>query len=393
MRFALSDDQAEFAAIVRQFFQARSPLSEVRRQMMTDDGFDRSLWRQMADQLGLQGIAIPDEFGGSGQTLVELGIVLREAGRALSSTPLFASAALCTQVLICADDQEASATWLPGLASGEVIGTVALAGDSAEWALSADGVEGRLVDQEYRLTGRRTFVLHGHVADLVLVSAATPEGLSLFGVAGDAPGVSRRAEDTLDPTRRQATLTFDDVPARLIGTAGGAEPDLKRALRLGAIALAQEQVGAAEHCLDMAVGYAKTRKQYGRPIGSFQAIKHMCADALVEIESAKAAADYATLAASIAPDELPVVASLAQAFCADAFFMAASQNIQVHGGIGFTWEHDAHLYFKRATTMAQYLGSPSAHRECVAALVLQPGESAPDARDEITGPRHLARSA
>jgi len=374
MRFALDEEQTEFAAVVRRFFADRAPLSEVRRAMVTADGFDRTLWRQMAEQLGLPGLAVPEEHGGSGLGPVELGIALRESGRALSPTPLFASAALATAVLLCAGDERAAKRWLPGLASGEVIGTVAVAADAAQWTLSAEDVSARAVDGGWRLRGRRRFVLHGHVADLVLVSTAAPEGgTSLFAVAGDADGLSRTVEPTLDPTRTQAVLTFDDVAAEPVGAPGSARAGLERAMDLGAVALAQEQVGGAERCLDMAVAYAQERHQFGRPIGSFQAVKHLLADVFVEIEAARAAADHAALVAATAPDELPLVASLARAACTEAFCLAAGQNIQVHGGIGFTWEHDAHLYFKRATTTAHYLGSPAAHRERVAGIVLDDG--------------------
>jgi alkylation response protein AidB-like acyl-CoA dehydrogenase len=170
----------------------------------------------------------------------------------------------------------------------------------------------------------------------------------------------------MDQTRKQARLEFSSTPARLIGEEGGAAPAVRRTLDLAAVALAAEQVGGAQRCLDMAVDYAKTRIQFGRPIGSFQAIKHKCADMLLEVESAKSAAYYAGWAAAEDSDELPVVASLAKSYCSEAYFHAASENIQIHGGIGFTWEHDAHLYFKRAKSSELLLGDPSYHRELLA---------------------------
>ncbi len=190
--------------------------------------------------------------------------------------------------------------------------------------------------------------------------------MSLFAVEADAAGLTRTPLATMDQTRKQARLEFSATPARLVGEDGGAGPALSRTLDLAAVALAAEQVGGAQRCLDMAVDYAKTRIQFGRPIGSFQAIKHKCADMLLEVESAKSAAYYAGWAAAEDSEELPVVASLAKSYCSEAYFHAAAENIQIHGGIGFTWEHDAHLYFKRAKSSELLLGDPSYHRELLA---------------------------
>ncbi|MGZ4708763.1 MAG: acyl-CoA dehydrogenase family protein, partial [Acidimicrobiales bacterium] len=201
---------------------------------------------------------------------------------------------------------------------------------------------------------------------LVLVAARTAAGVSIFAVQGDAAGLTRTALSTMDQTRKQAKLEFADVPATLIGTDGGGWDVLSTVLDLAAVALAAEQVGGAQKCLDMAVEYAKVRVQFGRPIGSFQAIKHKCADMLLEVESAKSAAYYAGWCASEMNDELPSVASLAKAYCSDAYFHAAAENIQIHGGIGFTWEHPAHLYFKRAKSSELLFGDPTYHRELLA---------------------------
>jgi alkylation response protein AidB-like acyl-CoA dehydrogenase len=210
------------------------------------------------------------------------------------------------------------------------------------------------------------FVLDGHTANLIIVAAKTGENVSLFTVAGDAPGLTRTALATMDQTRKQARLEFSGTPAKLLGTEGEGWTVLSRVLDLAAVALAAEQVGGAQKCLDMSVDYAKVRVQFGRPIGSFQAIKHKCADMLLEVESAKSAAYYAGWAGAELNDELPTVASLAKAYCSDAYFHAAAENIQIHGGIGFTWEHDAHLYFKRAKSSQLLLGDPTYHRELLA---------------------------
>jgi alkylation response protein AidB-like acyl-CoA dehydrogenase len=210
------------------------------------------------------------------------------------------------------------------------------------------------------------FVIDGHTANVVIVAARTDKGVSLFTVAGDANGLTRTPLSTMDQTRKQARLELSGVPARLLGTEGGGWDTLSRMLDLAAVALAAEQVGGAQKVLEMSVDYAKVRVQFGRPIGSFQAIKHKCADMLLEVESAKSAAYYAGWAAAELNEELPVVASLAKAYCSDAYFHAAAENIQIHGGIGFTWEHDAHLYFKRAKSSELLFGDPTYHRELLA---------------------------
>ena len=220
------------------------------------------------------------------------------------------------------------------------------------------------------LDGRKSFVLDGHVADLLLVVAQADGGPSLFAVRGGADGLERRPLETLDMTRKQAALELDGVPGRLIGAEGSAADVVERTLRQAAVALAAEQVGGAQRCLDMSVEYAKIRMQFGRAIGSFQAIKHMCADLLLEVESARSAAYYAAWAAQEQSDELPLVSSLAKAFCSEAYFRAAADNIQIHGGIGFTWEHDAHLYYRRAKSTELMLGTPEEHREIAAGYLI-----------------------
>ena len=205
--------------------------------------------------------------------------------------------------------------------------------------------------------------MDGHVAGLVLVPAAAGDGTSLFAVSGTAPGLARTVLPAFDPTRKHARLQFSAVPATLIGRAGGAAPALARAADLGCLALACEQVGVAERALDMARGYALLRTQFGRPIGSFQAVKHKLANVLLEVEAARSAAWYGLWAADHRPGELPVVASIAQATCSAAAYLAAAENMQVHGGIGYTWEHPAHLYFRRATTSRMWLGDPAGHHE------------------------------
>jgi alkylation response protein AidB-like acyl-CoA dehydrogenase len=365
MNFAFSEEQEELRRSVRRFLQEKSPSTEVRRLMETTEGFDPAVWDQMANQLGLQSLAIPEAYGGAGFSFVELTVVFEEMGASLLCAPYFSTVGLAANALLSSDDESAKKDLLPGIAEGTTKATFALTEDSGHWdvesvALSASG------GPEWTLSGHKMFVIDGHTSDLILVVARTAGGVSLFAVEGDAPGLVRTPLATMDQTRKQARLEFSSTPARLIGEEGGAAPAVRRTLDLAAVALAAEQVGGAQRCLDMAVDYAKTRIQFGRPIGSFQAIKHKCADMLLEVESAKSAAYYAGWAAAEDSDELPVVASLAKSYCSEAYFHAASENIQIHGGIGFTWEHDAHLYFKRAKSSELLLGDPSYHRELLA---------------------------
>jgi alkylation response protein AidB-like acyl-CoA dehydrogenase len=366
MNFAFSDEQEELRASVRRFLSEKSPETEVRRLMDTTEGYDPAVWSQMADQLGLQSLTIPEEFGGSGFTYVELLVVLEEMGAALLCAPFFSSVALAANALLTSGDDEAKKSYLPEIASGETIATLAITEDNGKWDFSGIECKAEHKGDGWVLNGHKMFVLDGHVANLVIVAARSAKGVSLFAVQGDAPGLTRTPLPTMDQTRKQARLEFSDTPAALIGTDGGAEPGLSKTLDLAAVALAAEQVGGAQRVLDSSVEYAKTRIQFGRPIGSFQAIKHKCADMLLEVESAKSAAYYAAWAAAEDSDELPVVASLAKSYCSEAYFHAAAENIQIHGGIGFTWEHPAHLYFKRAKSSELFLGDPSYHRELLA---------------------------
>jgi alkylation response protein AidB-like acyl-CoA dehydrogenase len=366
VNFAFSDEQEELRNIVRGFLEAKSPESAVREQMETERGFDADVWSQMAEQLGLQSLIVPEEYGGQGFGFVELIVVLEEMGRFLLCAPFFSTAVLATNTLLQAGDDAACAAHLPGIAAGTTIATLALTEPNGRW--DAEGIEATATasGDSWTIDGTKMFVIDGHVADLVLVAARTAAGVSLFAVDGTAAGLTRTALPTMDQTRKQAKLEFSGTPATLVGTDGTGWDVISNVLDLAAVALAAEQVGGAQACLDMAVEYAKVRVQFGRPIGSFQAIKHKCADMLLEVESAKSAAYYAGWCAGEMNDELPAVASLAKAYCSEAYFHAAAENIQIHGGIGFTWEHPAHLYFKRAKSSELLFGDPTYHRELLA---------------------------
>jgi alkylation response protein AidB-like acyl-CoA dehydrogenase len=362
MNFAFSEEQEELRRIVRQFLDSKSSEATVRELMETTEGYDPKVWSQMANELGLQSLIIPEEFGGQGFGYVELTVVLEEMGRRLLCAPYFSTVALATNTLLHAGDDAAKKEFLPQIASGELTATLAFTEESGKWDESGITMEAT----DGKLTGTKMFVLDGHTAGLIIVAAKTGEGVSLFTVAGDAAGLTRTPLATMDQTRKQAKLEFDGVEAKPLGEAGAGWTTLERVLDLAVVALAAEQVGGGQFVLDMAVQYAKDRVQFGRPIGSFQAIKHKCADMLLEVESAKSAAYYAGWCASELNDELPSVASLAKAYCSEAYFHATAENIQIHGGIGFTWEHPAHLYFKRAKSSELLFGDPTYHRELLA---------------------------
>ncbi len=365
MNFAFTEEQEQLREFVRSFLEDKSSEAAVREQMETEKGYDDAVWSQMAEQLGLQSMIIPEEYGGQGFGFVELGVVLEEMGRSLLCAP-FLSGVLASSAIMHADDDDAKKAHLAGIASGETIAALAFTEENGRWDEAGVTMEATSSGDGHTLSGTKSFVIDGHLADLLVVAARTGAGVSLFTVAGDASGIARESLATMDQTRKQARITFDNTPATLLGSDGAGWSTMATVLDLAAVALAAEQVGGAQFVLEMAVQYAKDRVQFGRPIGSFQAIKHKCADMLLEVESAKSAAYYALWCASEMNDELPEVASLAKAYCSEAYFHAAAENIQIHGGIGFTWEHPAHLYFKRAKSSELMFGDPTYHRELLA---------------------------
>ena len=365
---AFTDEQEQLRRAVRDLVRDRSSEDEVRQLMATVDGFDPATWAAISD-MGLVGLAVPEALGGAGGTTVDVGVVLEELGRALACTPYFSTAVLAVNALLLSDDPTAQAAYLPQLASGALRGTLATLETGGAWESPADATTARRDGDSYRVTGHKTHVLDGHTADLILVAARLDGAVTLLAVTGDGEGVTRRALTTMDETRKLAVVELDDAPAVLVGRPGDGGRVVARTLELAAVGLAAEQVGGAQQVLDMAVEYAKTRVQFGRPIGSFQAIKHKCADMLVEVESARSAAYYAQAAAAAGETELPMLASVAKAYCSDAYVHVAAENIQIHGGIGFTWEHPAHLYLKRAKSSQLMFGDPAHHRARVAELI------------------------
>ena len=374
MNFAFSEEQEELRKSARRFCEEQFSSQVVRRIMETESGLDRELWQRMAQELGWQGMIIPEKYSGLGFGYIELIVIMEEMGRAVVAAPFFSTVCLATNALLLAGTEEQKQELLPGIADGSRIATVALTEESGRW--DAGGIQAtyRKEGSDYVIDGKKTYVLDGHTADTIIVAArregsSGEDGIALFVVDGNAEGISRRPLVTMDQTRKMAEVTFDSVrlgPAAVMEAEGEAWPLISKLLDLAAVALAAEQVGGAQKCLEMSTEYAKVRVQFGRPIGSFQAIKHKCADMLVAVESAKSAAYYAGWAASEDNEELPVVAPLAKAYCSEAYFHCAAENIQIHGGIGFTWEHDPHLYFKRAKSSELLLGDPAYHRELLA---------------------------
>ncbi len=367
MSFALSPEQEMLRDSVRGFLADKAPITRVRELMETETGYDPELWSDMAE-LGLPAMHIPDEFGGAGFGYFELGIVLEEMGRAMTPSPLFGSVVLAANLLLLAGSDEQKRTYLPGIAAGETTAAVAIVEEGGTWDPATIVTSAVPDGDEVVLNGVKSYVLDGHTAHTVFVTARDDAGeIAFFAVDGHAVGLERTRLETMDMTRKQARLQLTDVrvpaSARLAVADGTTLP---RLYDLAATALAFEQVGGAQKCLEMSVEYSKERMQFGRPIGSFQAIKHKCADMLVAVESAKSTAYHAGRAAGADPSELQIAAPLAKAFCSEAFFSAAGDTIQIHGGIGFTWEHDAHLYFKRAKSSQIMFGDAAEWRGVLA---------------------------
>jgi len=389
VRFAFTEEQEELRRSVRRVLEAAGGVGAARRVAQAPEasgGHDATLWRTLARELGLAGLAVPERCGGAGLGWVEVIGVMEELGRALAPVPFLSSSVLATATLLACGTDEQQQAILPPLARGDVTATLAwleLGGDPDPAAITTTARPAP--GDHVLLDGRKRFVLDGHSADLLLVVARAPgttgaDGLAVYEVPAGASGVRRHRLPTMDATRALAEVVLSDVrvpAASRLGTpASSGWPAIARAIARGQVALAAEQVGGAQRCLDLGVEYAKVRHQFGRPIGSFQAIQHNLAELFVLVESARSAAYYAGWAADHASaDEADETAACAAAFCADGFFRCAAETIQVHGGIGFTWEHDAHLFFKRARAGKTLLGTPGHHREQLARRILDGDET------------------
>ena len=347
MEFAFTDEQKMIAETVQAFFRENAT-SERTRKAMASDGVDRELWSAFCTELGLSGVGLPEEHGGAGLGMVEFAIVAQAAGSQVSAIPLLGLATAARAIAAGGSDAQ-KAEWLPRLIGGEAIA-------------ACEGVPELTVDGS-RLSGTITPVPHGGVADVFVF--VTPGQAWL--VRADAPGLAITRHTTMDQTRPFATVTLDGVAAEALADPAAAIAAIHAG---GWVCLAAEALGGAQEALDRTVAYSRERVQFGRPIGSFQAYKHRLADMMIEIEQARSAVYWAACAVDEGSDEAAIALHAAKSFCADTFFMVAGNMIQLHGGIGFTWEHDAHLFFKRARSIQSMLGHGNFHREEIAKMIL-----------------------
>lgn len=368
MKFSFSSEQEEFRSNLRRFLGERSPTKEVRRLMATDAGFEAAAWRKLNSELGLTAVRIPEAYGGQGFGFGELCIVLEEMGRSLLCAPFFSTAVLATGAILNAGTEAEKQALLPGIAAGDTVATLAWVEQPSRWDAAATTLTAKPSGSGYVLDGFKSYVLDGHTADLIVVLARAPgssgdKGLSLFTVKGDAKGLSRKLLKTMDETRKLAHLDFKGVEATLLGEAGAAAAPFARTMVEAAVCLANEMAGVSDRLREDSLEYAKMRMQFGRAIASFQSMKHKHADMLVDVELAKSAAYYAAAALDEGDDDIVAVASLAKAAASDAALQTAVHAIQIHGGIGFTWDNDTHLWFKRAKSSEVLLGDAHHHRE------------------------------
>jgi alkylation response protein AidB-like acyl-CoA dehydrogenase len=377
MDFGFTEEQEALRKSARAFLADRSTTQLVRRLMESPDAFDEALWREMAS-LGWMGTAIAEEDGGLGLGLIELAILAEEAGRALLPAPFFSTVGLAAPVVAAAAEGPHRREVLGGIAAGAVRATVAFVEAEGRW--DAAGVRARATraDGGWRLSGTKVFVPDAHLADEIVVACRTTrardprEGVSLFLVPARDPKVRIRQLDTVDRTRRLAEVRLGGVavgPDRLLGPEGGGWPLLERALDRAATTLAAEATGVAAKVLELSRDYAKERIQFDRPIGSFQAVSHRIADMLVLTENARSTTYYAAWALEEGAPDAPLAAATAKVAASEAARLVAQGGIQVHGGIGFTWEHDMHLYYRRAKWCELFLGDATLWRERIASLI------------------------
>lgn len=369
-----TDEQQQLRTILRDLFAEASGPEDLRKHLVTPRGYDEALWARLAAEIGVHGLAVPEEYGGSGFTFAELAVALEEAGRALVCPPLLPTVVLAAHALLYAGDRAACERYLPRIADGTLTATVAGFGEGAGDGLGGDGpgVTAERGSAGWVLRGRADFVLDGAGADLVLVRAGTPAGPRLFACEPEPATCRRTPRRVLDETRRQALLEFRGAPAAPVGTVEGAEAAVSATLDTGRAALAAEQVGGSGHALEATVEFVAQRHQFGRPIGSFQAVKHRLADVLVALEAARSASAYATACAAVDPPQLPVAACAAAVVCSETFRLATAEYVQLHGGIGFTWEHPAHLYVRRARGGEVLFGTADRNRARLAGMALEP---------------------
>jgi alkylation response protein AidB-like acyl-CoA dehydrogenase len=373
MDFGFSEEQDMLRNSARDFLAKEAPMTYVRKMMEDDRGFTDDVWRKMAE-LGWMGLILPEEHGGSGLDFVDMVVVLEEMGRVVLPGPFFSTVILAGVAIAEAGSAAQKKAYLPKIADGSLKATVAQLEPSGRW--DADGIQATAKSEGggYVIDGTKLFVPDANVADLFVVAARAPgskgaEGVSLFLVDAKAAGVAVTMLKTMDQTRKLGEVALKGVKVgadALLGTAGGGWKVLERVVDRGKVGLAAEMCGGAQKVLEMSVEYAKVREQFGKPIGSFQAIQHKCANMLVEVESSKSITYYAAWAVANNVPEAPLAAAMAKAYTSDAYRHTAGEGIQIHGGIGFTWEHDMHIFFKRAKSSEVTFGDATWNRELVA---------------------------
>jgi len=360
MAFAFTQDQDNFRHMVQRFCVDKAPTTETRKLMETEAGYDHQVWQLICGELGLAGIHLPEQAGGSGFGAVELGIIMEEFGRSMICAPYMGSIVMAATALSTCATPSQQQRWLAPLLSGEKIAALAICEASGEFYSTHLHCTARISSEGWQISGEKRFVLNGNQADTLVIAAATDNGPRLFVTEANAPGVDIQQVETMDPTRKMADLKLSNVDAERLGQ--DVPVDLDTLQNLTLVALANEMAGGAQALLDAAVEYTRLRVQFGRTIGSFQAIKHRLADLLLIVESAKSAA-YQAAVAFDNNEDVSEHASLAKAATSEAYLQAAIDCVQLHGGIGFTWENDTHLWFKRAKSSEVFMGTPAFHRE------------------------------
>lgn len=367
--FEFDEEIVELRSMVREFCAEFSPEALVREHMESPLGHDPALWRRLGTDIGVLGLAVPEAYGGDGVGLIAQAVVIDEFGAALVCGPVLGTLALAMPTLVALADEDAKRELLPPLCSGER--TATLVAPLATGVLDEDAVTVEAAENGgWRLTGDVAQVPDGAAADTLLVLARTPQGPALFAVAGDAEGLTRTSLTTLDLTRRQAAVSFVATPARLLASGTEAVGAVERAALVASVLLAVESAGGAQRMLDVTVAHVSTRKQFGQPVGAFQAVKHRCANLLIAVETARSAAYHGVWALQDGTDDPRLAAALAKAVASESYQAVSAGAIQLHGGIGFTWEGSPHLYFKRSATNGLTLGTATQHLDRVAALTL-----------------------
>jgi alkylation response protein AidB-like acyl-CoA dehydrogenase len=364
---ALSEDQHALQETLRGFLADQLPSAVLRAALESEAGYSPELHARLAGELGLTGLTIPEEFGGLGMSQAEASLVHTELGRALYPGP-FLSSALAASVLMAVGDRAAQEYWLPLLADGSVTGTLAVADEAGHWSPGPDSVRAERAPGGWRLYGHRWYVIAGHLADIVVVPAMTEAGLAMFLVESRYLGYTASGQLGLDLTRRVCVTAFDEAPAVLLSQGQDAAAALDRAERDFLLATAAEAAGGIGWCLDATIAYAKDRVQFGQPIGSFQAVAHACVEMLADFQAVSAAARYAAIVAADGSSEAPMAAHVAALRAGEAYRAVTESAIHVFGGVGFTWEHDAHLYYRRAWSAERLAGGPQAHRAAISDL-------------------------